>query len=131
MPSLVRCAPNGSGSAFASLLIVTILGVTAHKPMLSSMSKASKPMSAREVFARNLGQTRRLKNLSQEALALQAGLSRTYLSEVERGTRKERCQGQFEGRGGRPTGRTAAKRPVLASTHERKRSVPSTFCCCR
>jgi len=44
-------------------------------------------MSAREVFARNLRQTRRLKDLSQEALALQAGLSRTYLSEVERGTR--------------------------------------------
>ena len=44
-------------------------------------------MSAREVFARNLRQSRRLKDLSQEALALQAGLSRTYLSEVERGTR--------------------------------------------
>jgi len=55
--------------------------------MLCTMSKASKPMSAREVFARNLRQSRRLKDLSQEALALQAGLSRTYLSEVERGTR--------------------------------------------
>jgi transcriptional regulator with XRE-family HTH domain len=55
--------------------------------MLSSMSKAPKPMSSREIFARNLRQTRRLKDLSQEALALQAGLSRTYLSEVERGTR--------------------------------------------
>lgn len=51
------------------------------------MGKASKPMSAREVFARNLRQSRRLKDISQEALALQAGLSRTYLSEVERGTR--------------------------------------------
>ncbi|MBB5358253.1 transcriptional regulator with XRE-family HTH domain [Rhodanobacter sp. ANJX3] len=28
-----------------------------------------------------------MKDLSQEALALQAGLSRTYVSEVERGTR--------------------------------------------
>jgi len=55
--------------------------------MLCPMGKASKPMSAREVFARNLRQSRRLKDLSQEALALQAGLSRTYLSEVERGTR--------------------------------------------
>ena len=51
------------------------------------MGKASKPLSARDVFARNLRQSRRLKDLSQEALALQAGLSRTYVSEVERGAR--------------------------------------------
>ena len=51
------------------------------------MGKASRPLSARDVFARNLRQSRRLKDLSQEALALQAGLSRTYLSEVERGAR--------------------------------------------
>ncbi|WP_179482854.1 MULTISPECIES: helix-turn-helix transcriptional regulator [unclassified Rhodanobacter] len=51
------------------------------------MGKASKPLSARDVFARNLRQSRRMKDLSQEALALQAGLSRTYVSEVERGTR--------------------------------------------
>jgi transcriptional regulator with XRE-family HTH domain len=51
------------------------------------MGKASKPLSARDVFARNLRQSRRMKDLSQEALALQAGLSRTYVSEVERGAR--------------------------------------------
>lgn len=39
------------------------------------------------IFARNLRQVRRLKEISQEALALQAGLSRTYVSEVERGER--------------------------------------------
>ncbi|MCW3481050.1 helix-turn-helix transcriptional regulator [Neisseriaceae bacterium JH1-16] len=39
------------------------------------------------IFARNLRQARRLKEISQEALALQAGLSRTYVSEVERGER--------------------------------------------
>lgn len=42
---------------------------------------------ARLVFARNLRGFRRLKNLSQEALALESGLSRTYVSEVERGVR--------------------------------------------
>ena len=51
------------------------------------MGKASKPLSAREIFAKNLRQKRRLKDISQEALALQAGLSRTYISEVERGVR--------------------------------------------
>lgn len=51
------------------------------------MGKASKKLRARDVFARNLRQSRRLKDLSQEALALQAGLSRTYVSEVERGAR--------------------------------------------
>lgn len=55
--------------------------------MLSLMGKASKPLSAREIFAKNLRQKRRLKDISQEALALQAGLSRTYISEVERGVR--------------------------------------------
>ncbi len=51
------------------------------------MSKASVHATPRLVFARNLRQARRLKDLSQEALALQAGLSRTYVSEVERGMR--------------------------------------------
>ena len=51
------------------------------------MSKANVHASPRLVFARNLRQARRLKDLSQEALALQAGLSRTYVSEVERGMR--------------------------------------------
>ena len=51
------------------------------------MSKASVHATPRLVFARNLRQARRLKDLSQEALALQAALSRTYVSEVERGMR--------------------------------------------
>lgn len=51
------------------------------------MEKASTPHPARKIFARNLRQARRLKEISQEALALQAGLSRTYVSEVERGER--------------------------------------------
>lgn len=51
------------------------------------MEKASVPHPARAIFARNLRQARRMKEISQEALALQAGLSRTYVSEVERGAR--------------------------------------------
>ncbi|GAB3789802.1 helix-turn-helix domain-containing protein [Dyella agri] len=51
------------------------------------MRKASAQATPRLVFARNLRQVRRLRDLSQEALALQAGLSRTYVSEVERGAR--------------------------------------------
>lgn len=37
----------------------------------------------------------------------------------------KRCQGQFERPGGRPTGRTAANRPALASTHDRNQSGPN------
>lgn len=39
------------------------------------------------IFAANLRLARRLRDVSQEALALDAGLSRTYVSEVERGER--------------------------------------------
>lgn len=55
--------------------------------MLARMRKASKPLSAREVFARNLRRARRLKEISQESLALELGMSRPYLSSVERGAR--------------------------------------------
>ena len=51
------------------------------------MENAAKPHPSRMVFAQNLRRARRMKDLSQEALALQAGLSRTYVSEVERGER--------------------------------------------
>lgn len=44
-------------------------------------------MTPREVFARNVRRARRLKDLSQESLALELGMSRPYLSSVERGTR--------------------------------------------
>jgi transcriptional regulator with XRE-family HTH domain len=51
------------------------------------MKKPSKPLSAREIFGKNLRRARRLKDMSQEELALRADLSRTYVSEVERGVR--------------------------------------------
>jgi transcriptional regulator with XRE-family HTH domain len=43
-------------------------------------------VTSREVFARNLRRARRLKDLTQESLALDAGVPRGYLSRVERGT---------------------------------------------
>lgn len=55
--------------------------------MLVAMKKPKKSLSAREVFCRNLRRARRLKEISQEELALRADLSRTYVSEVERGVR--------------------------------------------
>lgn len=51
------------------------------------MTSIKPPATAREIFSRNLRRARRLREMSQEALALQAGLSRTYVSEVERGER--------------------------------------------
>jgi transcriptional regulator with XRE-family HTH domain len=42
-------------------------------------------MSIREVFARNLRKARQSKGLSQEALAYEAGIDRTYVSALERG----------------------------------------------
>ena len=50
------------------------------------MPKALPQQTAREVFARNLRRARRLKDVSQESLALEAEISRAYLSRVERGT---------------------------------------------
>lgn len=55
--------------------------------MLAVMKKPSQLPSAREIFGRNLRRARRLKDISQEELALRADLSRTYVSEVERGIR--------------------------------------------
>lgn len=42
------------------------------------------PMQIREVFARNLRRQRHAKGLSQEALAHEAGIDRTYVSSLER-----------------------------------------------
>jgi transcriptional regulator with XRE-family HTH domain len=42
-------------------------------------------MNIREVFARNLRKARHSKGLSQEALAHEAGIDRTYVSALERG----------------------------------------------
>jgi transcriptional regulator with XRE-family HTH domain len=41
-------------------------------------------MDIREVFARNLRKCRQAKGLSQEALAHEAGIDRTYISALER-----------------------------------------------
>lgn len=62
---------------------------TANKPrlILEPMKKLIASSSPREVFGRNLRLARRIKELSQEQLALDANLSRTYVSEVERGVR--------------------------------------------
>lgn len=42
---------------------------------------------SRSVFANNVRRIRRLREISQESLALDAGLSRTYIGEIERGER--------------------------------------------
>lgn len=47
------------------------------------MKNALKP-TPRNIFAKNLRSYRRMQDISQEALALKAGMSRSYLSEVER-----------------------------------------------
>lgn len=58
----------------------------------SSGADSAKPpterkSSAREVFARNLRRTRRMKDMSQEELADLAEMSRSYVSGIERGVR--------------------------------------------
>lgn len=40
-----------------------------------------------ELLGTNLRQQRKLKGMSQERLALDAGMERSYVSDVERGTR--------------------------------------------
>lgn len=42
------------------------------------------PPTARQVFARNLRRIRRVREISQEQLALDAGMSRSYVSGIER-----------------------------------------------
>jgi transcriptional regulator with XRE-family HTH domain len=44
-------------------------------------------MNLRERLGHNVRQFRRERGLSQEDLALEAGLDRTYVSDVERGVR--------------------------------------------
>lgn len=50
------------------------------------MPEHKSPASAREVFARNLRRVRRLKDMTQEVLALEANMPRAYVSRVERAT---------------------------------------------
>ncbi|HZG21062.1 MAG TPA: helix-turn-helix transcriptional regulator [Herbaspirillum sp.] len=51
------------------------------------MKNTETPPSARIIFGQNVRRVRRLKEMSQEELAFRADISRTYLSEVERGDR--------------------------------------------
>lgn len=50
------------------------------------MPKTKPPLNLRQVLARNLRRARRMRELSQEAVAFEAGVTRTYLSSVELGT---------------------------------------------
>ncbi len=45
-------------------------------------------MNIKKAFAKTLRELRKSKNLSQEALALEADLDRTYISMLERGIRQ-------------------------------------------
>lgn len=49
--------------------------------------KRNHPDYLREVFARNLRLLRAEKGMSQETLAFESGVNRTYVSDVERGIR--------------------------------------------
>ncbi len=51
------------------------------------MASQRKSRTARNVFANNMKQTRKEAGLSQEALAEECGLHRTYIGSVERGER--------------------------------------------
>ena len=54
---------------------------------LSEASLLSRPPSARELLATNIVRLRREKGWSQEDLALEAGLHRTFVAHVERHAR--------------------------------------------
>ncbi len=51
------------------------------------MKAQRSPHIYRLIFAQNMRQVRRLKDLSQEELSFMAGVSKTYISEVEKGSR--------------------------------------------
>lgn len=51
------------------------------------MTTASTIPPQRLIFAKNMRKIRRLKEISQETLALNANVSRTYIGEIERGER--------------------------------------------
>ena len=48
------------------------------------LMKKPSPPTARQLFARNLRRYRRMLEISQEELALKAGMSRSYVSGIER-----------------------------------------------
>lgn len=49
------------------------------------MEKQIHAQNAKQVFSRNVGLVRRLRNISQERLAEIAKLHRTYVGQIERG----------------------------------------------
>lgn len=49
------------------------------------MEKQIRTQNAKQVFSRNIGLVRRLRNISQEKLAEIAELHRTYVGQIERG----------------------------------------------
>jgi len=55
--------------------------------MLLGVTELNAPTSDRLVFGKNLKRARLIRGLSQDALAYEAGLSRTFVSDVERAAR--------------------------------------------
>lgn len=53
---------------------------------------AFRRMDVVQLFGANVRHHRKLKGLSQEQLALEAGMERSYVSDVERGTRNPSVQ---------------------------------------
>ena len=53
--------------------------------MLLPMAKASKTLSTRELFGRNVRLVRRLKEISQEELAGRADIYRSHITLIEKG----------------------------------------------
>lgn len=51
------------------------------------MEKTNIPHPCRLIFAQNMRKIRRLKEISQEELAFDAHISKTYVSEIESGSR--------------------------------------------
>lgn len=49
--------------------------------------KRNHPDELREILARNVRLLRAARGMSQEALAFESGINRTYVSDVERGVR--------------------------------------------
>jgi transcriptional regulator with XRE-family HTH domain len=52
-----------------------------------TMRKSNTKLNARQVLAENLKRLREARGMTQEDLALESGISRTYLSDVELGKR--------------------------------------------
>jgi len=62
-------------------------GLRACNTRFFCMKKTAKTLTARAVFARNLRRARRNRDITQEVMAFDAGLTRAYVSSVERGVR--------------------------------------------